>query len=259
VTYVGYAATTGLGTMGYRVTDPHMEPPDSPSDGPEALLRLPTCYWAYRPAEAGRTMPVGDPPVRRNGFVTFGSFNNFSKVNGHVIDAWARILGGVPGSRLLVVVRGGEENAHLVQAFESRGVGRDRVRLLPRQSSEAYFRLHNEVDVSLDPFPYNGGITGLDSAWMGVPFVTLAGDRAVGRAGLSILTNLGLGELVSRGVDDYVRRTVELARDEDRLARLRASLRERCKGSPLMNEVGFVRAFETLLATAWEAWRVSGG
>ena len=255
VTYVGYAGTTGLPAMDWRVTDVHMDPPGAAADGPEQLLRLPHCYWAYRPADAAPNDPPGEPPCLGNGHVTFGSFNNFRKVSGPVLAAWAGVMNAVPGSRLVVTVLGGEANTHLLDTLERHGVSRGRVRLLPRQRAAEYFRLYGRVDVSLDPFPYNGGITSLDSLWMGVPFVTLAGDRAVGRAGASLLANVGLADLVTRTVDDYVARNAALARDTRRLAGLRASLRGRLGRSPLMDEAQFTRDFERLLAFAWEQWR----
>jgi predicted O-linked N-acetylglucosamine transferase (SPINDLY family) len=258
VTYLGYAASTGLATMDYRVTDVHMDPPDHPSDGPEELLRLPHCYWAYRPADAGLALEVRrEPPAVRNGFVTFGSFNNFRKVNPGVVAAWAQIMARVPGSRLLIVLRGGDTNTHVLDAFEHHGGARSRVRLVGRVPVDQYFRLHNEVDVTLDPFPYNGGVTSLNSLWMGVPFVTLAGRRAVARAGLSILSNLQLAELVAYDVAEYVEATVRLAHDRDRLAELRRSLRRRLRQSPLMDEKRFTADLENLLLAAWERWRLN--
>jgi predicted O-linked N-acetylglucosamine transferase (SPINDLY family) len=257
VTYLGYAATTGLATVDYRIADVHMDPPEEPPDGPEELLRLPACYWAYRPPAGAASLPVGPPPMLRNAFATFGSFNNFRKVNGHTIAAWADVMRKVPASRLLIVLNGGEENAHVRAAFERHGVEGDRVRLLPRQSPADYFRLHDEVDISLDPFPYNGGITTLNALWMGVPTVTLAGDRAVARAGLSVLRNLGLDELVTTTPGQYVEALVRLAQDADRLARLRETLRDRLRASALMDEARFTRDLESLYEQAWERWRLA--
>lgn len=257
VTYLGYAASTGLPTMDYRITDPHLDPPGTPPDGPEELLRLPRCYWAYRPAADAPA--VGLPPAARNGFVTFGSFNNFRKVNPGVVAAWADILWAVPDSRLLIVLRGGADNAHVLAWFERQGVAAGRVRLLPRQSVAGYFRLHGEIDVHLDPFPYNGGITNLNALWMGVPFVALAGDRPVARAGVSLLNNVGLPDLIAADVGEYVRKVVGLAQDPARLADLRGSLRDRLRASPLMDEEQFTRDLEALYLRAWERWRTRGG
>jgi protein O-GlcNAc transferase len=258
ITYLGYAATTGLPTMDYRLTDVHMDPPGEPTDGPEELLRLSDCYWAYRPPPEVRDAAVWPPPVLRNGFATFASFNNFRKVNPGVIAAWARVLRELPEARLLIVLRGGETNTHVLDAFKHHGVARGRVRLVGRVSVDQYFRLHNEVDISLDPFPYNGGITSLNSLWMGVPFVTLVGDRAVGRAGLSILTHVGLADLAAATQDEYVQTIVSLARDRDRLAALRATLRDRLRQSPLMDEPRFTRNVERCYREAWVRWCAGG-
>jgi predicted O-linked N-acetylglucosamine transferase (SPINDLY family) len=150
---------------------------------------------------------VPPSPARRNGYVTFGSFNNFRKVNAGVVKTWARIMGELPDSRLVIVLRGGESNSHVHAMFEGHGVGRDRVRLVPRQAPVDYFRLQGEVDIGLDPFPYNGGITSLDGLWMGAPYVTLAGDRAVARAGL-----VDPHELGSAGPDHDERRRIRRRR-----------------------------------------------
>jgi predicted O-linked N-acetylglucosamine transferase (SPINDLY family) len=257
ISYLGYNASTGLPAMDYRITDAHMDPPGEPTDGPEELLRLPNCYWAYRPVAPH--VEVGPPPRAQNGFVTFGSFNSFIKITPAVVAAWARVLAAVPDARLLAVVPGGNHNTHARTLFESHGVAAGRLRLVPRLPVEPFFRLYHEVDLTLDPFPYNGGITSLDSLWMGVPFVTLAGGRAVSRAGLSILTNIGLSEYVARDVEQYVALHAQLARDADRLAALRGSLRQRLRQSPLTDERRFTRDLECLYVTAWERWRRSAG
>ena len=257
VTYLGYAASTGLPAMDYRITDVHMDPAGAASDGPEQLLRLPDCYWAFRPPEAAAALPVIPPPVQRNGFVTFGSFNNFRKVNLDTIAAWARVLSALPDSKLLIVLNGGEDNAHVPTMFGRHGVDPIRLRLLPRQKMDGYFRLHGEVDIVLDPFPYNGGITTLNAMWMGVPTVTLAGDRPVARAGLSLLRNLELQDLATRTEAEYVAALLRVAKDERRLTSLRATLRDRLRASPLMNERQFTANLESLYLAAWEQWRSS--
>jgi protein O-GlcNAc transferase len=253
LTYVGYAASTGLPTMDYRITDVHLDPPGRPSDGPERLLRLPQCYWAYRPL--AQAPEVGPLPALRNGHVTFGSFNSFRKVNPAVIGAWAQLLRELPDSRLMLLLPGGDANTHVLSLFEHHGVRREQIQMLPARPLDAYFRLYHDVDISLDPFPYNGGITSLDSLWMGVPFVTIAGERAVGRAGLSLLTNVGLTDLIAQSADEYVQTTLHLARDTSRLEHYRQSLRTRLADTALMNEKQFTRDLEALYLEAWDRWR----
>jgi predicted O-linked N-acetylglucosamine transferase (SPINDLY family) len=257
MTYLGYPAETGLPTVDYRISDVYLDPPtDRPEFGPEQPLRLPRCYWVYRPAVPD--IEVGPPPFRRNGHITFGSFNDGRRLHPGVVAAWAQILRELPDSRLLMVVRRGrEQDAAFAEQFAAHGIPADRIRLLPRQPTEAYFRLYQEVDISLDPFPYNGGITSLDSLWMGVPFVTIAGDRPTGRTGLSLLTNVGLAEWVAGDAEQYVDFNTRLARALGRLADLRLSLRARLQASPLMDERQFTRDLEALYAGAWERWRAS--
>lgn len=254
MTYLGYPAETGLPTVDYRISDVYLDPPtDRPETGPEQPLRLPRCYWIYRPPFT--EIEVGPPPFRRNGHITFGSFNDGRRIHPGVIAAWARILHELPDSRLVMVVRRGrEQDAAFAQQFAAHGIPADRLRLLPRQSTEAYFRLYQEVDISLDPFPYNGGITSLDSLWMGVPF---ADDRPTGRTGLSLLSNVGLAEWVAGNVGQYVNLNAQLGSDSHRLADLRHSLRNRLHASPLMDARQFTRDLEALYAVAWEHWRTS--
>ncbi|MDB5356761.1 MAG: repeat-containing protein [Phycisphaerales bacterium] len=255
ITYVGYAASTGLPAMDYRVTDVHLDPPGRASDGPERLLRLPHCYWAYRPP--AQAPEVGPLPALRNGYVTFGSFNSFRKVNPGVIGTWAQLLRELPNSRLMLLLAGGNANTHVLSLFEHHGIRREQIQLLHLRPLDAYFRLYHDVDISLDPFPYNGGITSLDSLWMGVPFVTLAGERAVGRAGLSLLTNVGLTDLIAQSAGEYVQTTLHLARDTSRLEHYRQSLRTRLAGTALMNEKQFTCDLEALYAEAWNHWAVA--
>jgi predicted O-linked N-acetylglucosamine transferase (SPINDLY family) len=261
MTYLGYPAETGLATVDYRISDVYMDPPsEGEPAGPEQPLRLPHCYWAYRPPAAAAELDVGPPPFRRNGgAVTFGSFNDARRIHPGVIAAWARVLAELPEARLLMVVRrGGDAVAFVADQFAAHGIAGDRVRLLPRQSPDAYFRLYQDVDIAFDPFPYNGGITSLDSLWMGVPFVTLAGDRATGRTGLSLLSNVGLADLAARDPDQYVRLAVTLARAPERLSDCRHALRPRLRASPLMDERQFTHDLEAMYETVWEGWRVPG-
>ncbi len=203
MTYLGYCGTSGMDAMDYCLTDAQLDPvaslpPIQPGDKPglasaihsERLLHLPHCYWVYRPPEM--VLDVSPSPSQRTGHTTFGSFNNFAKVTPKVIALWSKILMAVPDSRLLLVIRGGPAaNPHVAKSFADCGIPADRLRILPVQSAAAYLQLHNEVDICLDPFPYNGGTTTLDCLYMGVPLVTLAGDFAVARAGATLLTAAG--------------------------------------------------------------------
>ena len=256
VSYLGYCGTTGLAAMDYIVTDRILHPPRPEGGSPwavERLLRLPGCYWTYdHPAGAPA---VGPLPADANGAITFASFNNICKVNALVVAAWARILQSLPGSRILFVIHGGTQMAGRVQkTFAAHGITPDRIIVRDRDDSGGYFALFHQVDIALDPFPYNGGTTTLDGLYMGVPVVTLAGQLPTGRAGMTLLEHVGLPELIASNVDEYVARTVELARDLPRLRAMRQGLRERMSRSVIMDCARFTSGLEEGFRLAWRGW-----
>jgi predicted O-linked N-acetylglucosamine transferase (SPINDLY family) len=264
VTYLGYNAPTGLATIDYRLTDRYMESgsgfrvpgpgaefpePGTRNPEPERPFPLPDCYWCYTtPAEA---IEVNDLPALANGYVTFASFNNFVKVNAQVIALWCQILQATPSSRITLSISGGQRNVHVWRAFEQHGVARERVKLLELVPYAEYWPLHHQVDLALDPFPYNGGVTSLDGLYMGIPLVTLAGDRPLARAGVSILSNLDLPELIAQTPQDYVRIASDLAKDVNRLRELRRTLRPQMSTSVLMDGARFAKAVETAYRQMW--------
>jgi hypothetical protein len=252
VTYLAYPTTTGLAAMDYRVTDARLDPPGMTEHlHTEKLLRLPGSYWVYPPRADAPA--VNDLPAARNGCVTFGSLNAFTKINADVLAVWSRILAALPDSRLHVLLPGGvENNRHAPPMFQSSGIDPARVRFIEFQSHANYPRLFHEIDVTLDPFPYPGHTTSLDSLFMGVPVVTLAGQSPVSRAGVSVLAHAGLDDLVAGTRDAYVRIATDLARDLPRLAALRRELRPRMLGGPLADHESLTRSLESAYRTIWQ-------
>src|SRR6185437_3637656 len=157
-------------------------------------IRLAHSFWCY---ESEDGLPVNALPAQSNGYVTFGCLNNFCKVTEPTLRLWARVLQSVPNAKLLLLSRSGEHRKRPLELLASQGVERARVQFVDLQPREQYLRTYHRIDIALDTFPYNGHTTSLDALWMGVPVVTLAGQSAVSRAGLSQLSNLGLGELVA--------------------------------------------------------------
>jgi predicted O-linked N-acetylglucosamine transferase (SPINDLY family) len=254
VTYLGYNATTGLRAIDYRLTDPHMDPPGTRTEWDvEEPVYLPETYWCYRPPAAAPE--PGDSPLARNGFATFGSFNSVAKVNPAVISVWARLLHAVPSSRLLVVLSDVEDAGGPFRgAFAAQGVAPERLRFVGQLPYDQYLAHYREVDVALDPFPYAGGTTTLDALWMGVPVVTLAGRAGVERAGVTLLTNAGLPDLIATTADRYVAAAAALAGDAPRLARLRSTLRQTLRESPLTDEPRFMRHLDAAYRAMWRRW-----
>ena len=254
VSWLGYLNTTGLSRIQYRITDRHCDPAGLTEHlHTERLVRLPNSQWCYRPFVSVPHAPV--PPLRGNGHVTFGSFNQIAKISPTTRALWKRILNAVPDSRLLVAGGADERSAAgLLDELAAAGVARKRVTVVPFAPVQDYLRRYDAVDIALDPTPYSGGTTTCDALWMGVPVVTLPGPRPASRSAASILSTVGLREWIAQTPDDYVRLAVGFARETDRLAALRTSLRDRMRGSPLMDEKKFVLDLELAYRRMWQEW-----
>jgi predicted O-linked N-acetylglucosamine transferase (SPINDLY family) len=256
INWLGYPHSTGLAAIDYRITDAVADPPgDADRFHSEALIRLPRCFLCYRAIdEAG---PVAPPPLREAGYVTFGSFNTLPKMTPQVVALWARLLDHVAGSRLCLKAMGLNDpsaQAHVLASFAAAGVARERITLLPQAATlVAHLDLYRHVDIALDPIPYNGTTTTCEALWMGVPVVTLRGERHAGRVGASLLTAAGLPWLIAEDSDSYFATAADLARDGEGLAALRAGLRERIRQSSLCAADDFARAMEAAYRAAWQA------
>jgi protein O-GlcNAc transferase len=258
VTWLGYPGTTGMDTIDYRLTDPYMDP--SGLDDPyysERSIRLPNTFWCYDPLTDKPA--TNDPPCQEAGFTTFGCLNNFRKVNDRVVTLWGQVLKAVDRSRLIVLSPDGSHRRSFLDLMQREGINPDRIEMVARLPRPQYLELHHRIDVGLDTLPYNGHTTSLDSLWMGVPVVSLVGQTAVGRAGLSQLTNLGLLELVARTPEQYVRIAAGLAEDLPRLTELRRTLRLRMEASPLMDAPLFARGIKAVYRELWRTWCAEGG
>jgi protein O-GlcNAc transferase len=248
--------STGLATVDHWLTDAILHPEDTRERFTESLLRLP-CFYLHSPPE--ESPEPGPPPSLAHGAVTFGSCNNPAKLTPEVVALWAQVLHAVPGSRLLL--RHGRRFADpLVAArfrglFAGHGIAADRLILEGGHLSRpAHLAVFGRIDISLDPFPFNGSTTTFESLWMGVPVVTLIGDRFVGRVGLDVLSQVGLAELAAEDARSYVATAGALAADGRRLADLRAGLRGRLLASPLCDAPAYARNVEMALRLAWRRW-----
>ncbi len=251
-TYLGYCSSTGLETIDYRLSDPYMDPPDSDqSQYSEQTIRLPETYWCYAPG--GPTPEPSPPPVETTGHITFGCLNNFAKVP-PALDLWAEILQRVPASRLIVHSPPGAHLDVIRERFAGKGISSDRLEFPPRQSWAEYVQTYGRIDIGLDPFPWGGGITTCDALWMGVPVVSLVGRTAVGRGGASILSNVGVPELIAHTPQEYVQIATNLSKDLPRLAELRRTLRSRMQASPLMDAPRFARNIEAAYRRMWRPY-----
>ncbi|MEO8558919.1 MAG: tetratricopeptide repeat protein [Rhodospirillales bacterium] len=257
MTYLGYIDTTGIQAMDYRISDALADPVGITDPfHTEKLLRLAGGYLCYQPLPV--PIEPAPPPSIERGFVTFGSANSIAKVTHEVLALWARIMQAVPGSRLLLkdsrldmsVVR-----QQVAAYLGSQGIAADRLDLRVRTATDlAHLQTYNDIDIALDPFPYNGVTTTCEALWMGVPVIALAGSRSASRQGVDILTRVGAGELIAADRDEYVAIATALAQNPSRLAEWRSSLRRRLLESPLCDGARLAREIEAAYRLAWQRW-----
>ena len=256
VTFGGYPGGTGLDAFDYRLTDPYLDPPGQHEDWyVEKSLRLPKSFWCYDPqAMEAPTEPVNPLPALQNGFITFGCLNSFFKVNDAVLDLWAAVMRQTPTSRLALLCPAGTARQLTEEKFQHHQIAPERLEWIERSPRMNYLQTYRRIDLGLDSFPYNGHTTSLDSLWMGVPVVTLVGTTAVGRAGLSQLSNLGLTDLIATTPDQFIQIASGVANNVPRLSNLRQTLRQRMLNSPLCDADQFTRGIESAYRQMWRAW-----
>jgi predicted O-linked N-acetylglucosamine transferase (SPINDLY family) len=255
ITWIDSVGTTGIAAIDYLLADRWLIPDAAETHYSEKVLRLPNGYVCYDPpAEAPA---VATLPALTRGHVTFGSFNQPAKMNLGVVQCWARILHRLPGSRLVLKYRGQdspEAIRYWQQMFAAEGVAGERLEFQGHSPFPDYLGEYNRIDISLDPFPHNGGATTCHALWMGVPVVTCPGQTFASRQSLSHLSNIGLTETIARNLDEYVDIAVGLAQDLPRLAKMRAELRPRMAASPLCDGRRFAANLMALLRNVWRQW-----
>lgn len=252
VSYLGFYASTGLSAMDYWITDEVLHPQNTLELAAEQIYRLPRCWVCYQPPELA---PDVAPCPGADGRVVFGSFNHLSKLTPEAIETWSQLLQRLPESRLLIMARSlGDPKIQsmLVEKFARHGVTQERLLLRNSAPYSQYYATFAEVDIVLDPFPRTGGTTTAEALWMGVPVVTLAGERYVERISASKLTAVGLPDLIANSREEYLEKALSLARDPARRAELRANLRNRMAQSPLCDGDGLARAMEAAYQSVWE-------
>lgn len=251
VTWLGYFATTGLPEMDIILGDPVMVPDGSECEFTEIPRLLPETWLCLAQTP---DLPVGALPAMSSGRITFGYFGKQAKLNEDVVRTWAEVLRAIPDARLFFnrpELADEALAAQVRQKFGSHGVGEERIELAGNSTREEYLGNYQRVDIVLDTFPYPGGTTSVEALWMGVPVLTLQGDRFLGRLGCSIARNAGQADWIARDRDDYVAKAIALSSDLPALAALRAALRSRLRKSPLFDFARFARHFGDTLREIW--------
>jgi predicted O-linked N-acetylglucosamine transferase (SPINDLY family) len=257
VSWLGYSASTGLAEMDYLLADPYVVPPGEDEYFTETIWRLPESYLCFSPPSV--PVPVNSLPASKTGRITFGSFNNPTKMNDSVVELWAKVLHAVPDSRLFLkserfsnpTIRGTTR-----QRFVAFGIPPERILLEGFVSQrEEHLAAYNRIDIALDPFPYNGTTTSFEGLWMGVPFITLRGNRFISRVGASIAHNAGLVDWIAKDPGDYVAKARAHATGLEKLAALRTGLRRQVLESPLFDSARFARNFEEAMRGMWRRFQ----
>jgi predicted O-linked N-acetylglucosamine transferase (SPINDLY family) len=222
----------------------------------ERLIRLPETFLCYLPDK--NSPLVAALPALHSGHITFGSFNNFVKITPEVIALWSRILKIVPNSHLIMKSLSFFDKTTISYArtiFLREEIEAATIEFLqPLASMTDHLELYNHIDIGLDTFPYNGTTTTCEALWMGVPVITLAGNTHASRVGVSLLSNVGLPELIATTPEEYVAKAVDLAHDLEKLQSLRKSLRDVMSRSPLTDAKKFTHHLEEAYRRMWINW-----
>jgi predicted O-linked N-acetylglucosamine transferase (SPINDLY family) len=253
VTYLGYPGSTGLAAMDYRITDADLDPPGmTEAWHTEDLWRV-SNFAPFRPS--ADSPEVASLPALESGNITFACFNALAKINGEVAALWARILAAQPGSRLML---GNVGNAvarqWLGDMLSGAGIPVEQLIFKPPMPLPAYLSIHSEIDLALDPFPWNGNTSSQHSLWLGVPVITLAGTRTAGRLGVTTLRNVGLAEFVAESEDDYVAIALRWARDLPGLSAIRQEMRRRIATHPESDPARVASEIEEAYRGMWRRW-----
>jgi len=250
---VAWINVTGLQAIDWLLTDRAMWPEPIANRSPERKWYLDCGALPFRPPQ--RAPRIGPGPGLRGGPPTFGCFNNPLKLNDRVLDCWSRLLKSIPGSRFVMKYGSLKDPAvcdDFRERFVRRGIDADRLSFLGETGRRAHMEAYREMDVALDPFPGNGGVTTWEALWMGVPVVALSGDRPNGRGSQSILTAIGLEDMVAEDLDGYARIAANLISDRPRLKALRSGLRERISSAPISTD--YTRQVEVAYRAMWRDW-----
>jgi predicted O-linked N-acetylglucosamine transferase (SPINDLY family) len=251
VTWLGWPGTTGMVSIDYRLSDRHLDPVNGQVAGSaEKVVWLENGFLPFEPPSDAPDS-LNKLPALKSRHVTFASFNNFCKVTTNILELWARVLSAVEHSRLILITPPGQSRERVLHQMPGL---KDRIDFLNRQSFRQYLETYRRVDIVLDTAPFNGYATSLDALWMGVPVVTLAGAIPPHRGGVSLLSNLGLEELVGNSEDEYVQIATTLALDLTRLAELRSGMRARLSKSAIMSGRRYVADLERALRQMWRKW-----
>ena len=254
LTWTGYLDTTGLEEIDYIIADPFVAEEKQEKLFAEEVWRLPDIWNSF--SKPNYNIDVATLPAFKNGFITFGSFNNLNKINNSVIELWSELLKKIPKSKLLLKYRHLNIDYYkksIINKFHNNGINQDQLILEKSSPREDLLKAYNKVDISLDPFPYSGGTTNFESIWMGVPILVLKGKKFISKCGESINQNLQMVDWIAENKKDFISKAIDITSDYKKLSDLRVKLRKKALNSPLFDTKKFAKNFHE---TLWKMWKI---
>jgi protein O-GlcNAc transferase len=240
ISWLGYCNTTGINSMDYLISDPNLIYPEEECNYVEKIIYLPNIWNCHSEFNVERVDL--EPPCLKNKYITFGSFNNFNKINDRVIDVWSQILKSVTGSKLILKSSSKVDKNYIMKKFIENEVSSSVV-FLEKRKLIKHFSLYKQIDIALDTFPYNGVTTSFEAISMGVPVLTMKGYNFNSRCGESININLGMKDLIAKDESEYIFKAKKLAEDQDGLLKLRKKIFTIAPHTPLFDKIKFANDF----------------
>ena len=254
ICWLGYFASTGLSFMDYFLADPIAVPINNQSHFTEKVCYLPHTRLCFTPPTSEIYQEITQLPAIKNGFITFGCFQNPNKINNNILILWENILRNCPNSRILFKNTQFSDpfiKSELIKRLSSFGINTNDVLFEEGSPRTQYLQAYNRVDFMLDTFPYTGGTTTCEALWMGAPTLTLAGNTVIERQGMGLMTCVGLTEWIAHNENEYCQKAITLAGNIQKLSHIKSTLRETMKASPLVDAQQFAKDMEIALLNMW--------
>ena len=253
VTWLGQGST-GISEIDYFIGSNYITPKDEEKHYVEKVLRLPEISQCFTPPDFD--LKIENLPAIKNNFITFGCVNKLAKVNDDVIALWSKILLSVPNSKLLLknkLLNSKEIIDTTIQRFKKQNVKKEQLILEGESKTrKELLNIYNKIDIALDPFPFQGNTTSIEALWMGVPIITLKGNRYISHFGESINSNLNMSNWIAENYEDYILKAKKFSSDINELSKIRTSLRQSCLQSPVFDSKRFSKHFDQML---WKIWK----
>jgi protein O-GlcNAc transferase len=246
ITWLGYFGTTGMREIDFIIADKYVIPKEEQGNFVEKIWLMPDSYFCFTPPEIN--LPIRPLPALLNGYITFGCFNNLTKINDEVIKVWSSILNKVQNSKLLlknIQFNDKEIRSIYIQKFSEQGVNENQIEFEGPSSREDYLLSYNKVDIALDPFPFPGGTTSIEGMWMGVPVITMKGNYFIAHNGETIAHNTNNSEWIVNDMSEYIKKAYEWSLNLDKLSKIREEMRSKIINSKLLNSKLFTLNFES--------------